>query len=292
MELSRTGEEDTLELVPGPLIQAAALVDAHGASHTGLVRQKNEDQFVVAELGRAMKVLSTSLPSDPSRESMTSPAWLLVVADGIGGHGGGDVASSVATDSVLRYVFERMPWFLRLAREEELEAELRTALERSQERVVYAAEEKGIQNLNIGTTLTMAYVLWPQMYVAHAGDSRCYLVRNHQISRLTHDHTLAEQLAEANLLASEGIEHQTRSVLVNAVGGGLDSLHAEVTHVHLRPGDAVVLCTDGLTGHVSDEEIVGELSMGHSARASCDALIRLANRRGGGDNVTVVVARF
>lgn len=289
--------DETLELVRGrdSALAAESMVDVYGLSDPGKVRQRNEDQFLIAELGRTIRILSTSIEGAvESPPSLTLPTWLMVVADGIGGHGGGDVASSVATDSVTRYVYEMMPWFLRLGptQEEDISAELKRALVRSQNRVERVAEQKGITNLDIGTTLTMAYVIWPHLYVVHAGDSRCYLARGQNLWQLTRDHTLAAQLAEARSVPVETVQSQFRHVLVNAIGGGTAGLTADVSHSALMPEDSIVLCTDGLTGVVHDPEILEEASAQHGARASCENLVRLANERGGPDNVTVVVARF
>jgi len=116
----------------------------------------------------------------------------------MGGHGGGDVASSVATDAIAQYMFEMMPWMMRIetGREDDLADELRNALQRCQARVELVARKRGMTSLRMGTTLTMAYVLWPGMYIVHAGDSRGYLYRGGVLRRLTRDHTLAEEIAD------------------------------------------------------------------------------------------------
>lgn len=285
--------DDPLQLV-SETSRVDALVEVHGASDIGRVRARNEDQFLIAQLGRTIQIVRTSLPLADQFSSLTRPAWLFVVADGIGGHAGGDLASSVATDAVASYVFEMMPWFFRLepAREEDLVRELERALARSQDRVQEVAGHKGLGDANIGTTLTMAYVLWPDAVVVHVGDSRCYLARDETLYRLTHDHTLAAQLAATDAGLTEPAVESFRHVLVNAVGGGTAELAPEVRRLRLQQDDALLLCTDGLHGAVTEEQILAAIGRRHPAERCCERLVSLANDTGGRDNVTVVLARF
>ena len=287
---------ETFELVLGrsTIAPEHPWLEAHGCSDVGRVRRRNEDQFLIAELGRTIHVLQTSIERSEDAVVRNRPAGLFVVADGMGGHGGGDVASSVATDAITQYVFEMMPWMMRIetGREDDFAAELRGALQRCQTRVELVAEQRGMTSLRMGTTLTMAYVLWPGMYIVHAGDSRGYLYRAGVLRRLTRDHTLAEQIAAAHPPESNTALGQFQHVLVNAVGGGTEDLDAEIHRVMLAPGDTLLLCSDGLTGGVTDEEIGWELAACTSAEESCSRLIELANERGGEDNVTTVIVRF
>jgi PPM family protein phosphatase len=148
---------------------------------------------------------------------------------------------------------------------------------------------------DLGTTFTMAYITWPDCWILHVGDSRAYLLRDGALHRLTHDHTLAQQLLESEPASSEDpkrYQHLSH-VLVNAVGGRTDELDIELHHARLHPGDLLMLCTDGLTGPVGDRDILVE--MAHAERPVADIVRRLvarANAAGGRDNVTVVVARF
>lgn len=293
---SEVSRDDTLRLVRGrsSIAPDRPWVEVHGSSDIGRVRQRNEDQFLIAELGRTIHVLQTSIERADDAVVQNRAAGLFVVADGMGGHGGGDVASTVATDAIAQYVFEMMPWMMRIeaGREEEFSEELRRALKRCQTRVEQVAENKGMTSLKMGTTLTMAYVLWPGMYVVHAGDSRGYLYRGGTLLRLTRDHTLAEQIASLHPTAPDETTNQFQHVLVNCVGGGTEELDAEIHRTTLAPGDTLLLCTDGLTRTVTDDEIRQELEACESAETSCDRLIALANDRGGQDNVTTVIVRF
>jgi protein phosphatase len=145
----------------------------------------------------------------------------------------------------------------------------------------------------MGTTLTVAYVNDHTLFIAHAGDSRCYLQRQGRLERLTRDHTLVAELVTAGSLTPEqAANHQMRNVVLNSVGGGNSAVRPEVHKHALEAGDILLLCTDGLTGMVSDEEIAGVLANVASAEDACRGLVDRANARGGTDNITVVIGRF
>jgi protein phosphatase len=271
-------------------------VDAFGLTDVGRKREVNEDQFLIAELSESMLIQQTSLAhADHQRLTGGSQGKLFIVADGIGGHGGGDVASSVAVDAVLGYVLNIMPWFFRLneSQEDDLLDELKAALERCQKSVKRAAEgEAG--HPRMGTTLTMAYVLWPRLYVVHVGDSRCYLGRGSDLEQITTDHTMAQQLVDQSVMSAETAEKtKWSSVLWNAIGGGKEELSPEVYRAQLERGDTLLLCTDGLSRYL-DESTLSDRLTGKKSRAQSVAqdLVAMANEKGGADNITVVLARF
>lgn len=276
------------------MIPSTAAVDAFGLTHPGRARSHNEDQFLIADLKKSILIDQTSLSKpDHARLMSGSQGKLLVVADGMGGHGGGDIASSVAVEATLQYVLNIMPWFFRLdeAHEDDLRDELKTALHRSHTRVRAAAEAEG-KHPRMGTTLTMAYVLWPKLYVVHVGDSRCYLFRDPNLEQVTRDHTLAAQLAEDKSAGNQTPPSRFSNVLWNAVGGGVDEPAPEVYKSELEPGDTIVLCTDGLTEHVTDEELGQSLRESASPHTLAQRLVDRANEQGGADNITVIVAQF
>jgi protein phosphatase len=268
----------------------AGHVDVWGQTDVGLVREENQDQFLIADLYRTMVLRQTSVPVGQGREwTGSAQGKLLLVADGLGGHGGGDIASRAAVDALAGYALHAMQWSL--ARHDgEVAADLEHALHEAQSRLVAVARRKGIEDLRMGTTVTLAYVVWPTLHVVHAGDSRCYLFRK-QLHRLTNDHTLAQELAKQDgtvLAESSPLAH----VLVNVVGGGTDELRGEVHRVTLARGDAVLLCTDGLTKHVTDADLEARLGENQGAARTVEGLIAAAKAAGGSDNVTVVLARF
>jgi protein phosphatase len=145
----------------------------------------------------------------------------------------------------------------------------------------------------MGTTLTMAYLLWPRLYVVHAGDSRCYLLRGNRLEQVTRDHTVAQRLVDEGALSAADAEQSRWShVLYNCVGGGTHEIKPEVYRARVEPGDALLLCSDGLSKVVPDETIRQELARRQGAEQTCRRLVDLANEAGGPDNVTAVVARF
>jgi len=260
--------------------------DSHGRTDAGLVRKQNEDQFLISELSKWMEVRQTSLPiRDSTRLSSQRSGYLYLVADGLGGAPAGDRASSIAVDSVLRYVLNVMPWFFRLEqREEALELELKKVLEKCQVKIEADVAENPSRS-GMGTTLTMAYVLWPELYVVHVGDARAYLLRGEKLTQITQDHTLAGALGSK-------VAPAIRKVLWNVIGGGSSDLQPEVYHLTMEPGDLLLLATDGLTRHVTDPRIAQLLGDAPTASAACDQLISEANKGGGRDNITTVVSRF
>jgi len=275
---------------------STVVTDAFGVTDAGRKRNHNEDQFLIAGLNKAILIEQTSL-AQPDNERLMSESQgkLLVVADGMGGHGGGDIASSVAVDATLNYVLNIMPWFFRLdeSQEDDLEEELKSALQRSHSSVRAAAEEEG-RHPRMGTTLTMAYIVWPRLYVVHVGDSRCYLFRDSDLEQITTDHTLAEQLSEARDATEEKAPASRWSnVLWNAVGGDDDGPAPEVYKAKLEPGDLLLLCSDGLTEHVSNDELREQLrGASGNSESLAKELVQAANDGGGSDNITVIVARF
>ncbi|MCA9655812.1 MAG: serine/threonine-protein phosphatase [Myxococcales bacterium] len=274
----------------------AVVADFFGATHVGQVRKRNEDQFLVAALERSLLVEGSSLPAEAgTRLTDTPQGRLLIVADGMGGHGGGELASAVTTDAMALYAFAAMPWAV--GRDdhdaEELGRGLLEAVTKAQARVRRVAQRKNVDEA-LGTTLTLAYLTWPQLHLVHVGDSRAYLFRNGALHRLTKDHTLAQRLVDGNAMTAEEAAHSPLThVLVNAVGGGTDELDVELHRVALAMEDQLMLCTDGLYDMVPDPTIAE-----HLARTSepvdrvVHSLIDAANAAGGRDNVTVVLARF
>lgn len=271
-------------------------IDVAGQSDLGCVRKRNEDQYLIAELDRWLVVHDTSLPLDKGDTSIGGrQGWMLAVADGIGGRMGGDLASSAALQSLIRYATFAMPWVIRLdeAGRRDLIEELGQALERCQMQIEELAHDRGLGDAHPGTTLTLAYVIWPHLHVMHIGDSRCYLLRDGVLERLTHDHTVAERLAENDMIRPEDLERSPfRNMLDNAITGGCERPRIEVQSRRLRVGDCIMLCTDGLTDELAPELVRGVLGEETSAAAGCQRLVQLAREAGGHDNITAVVARF
>jgi serine/threonine protein phosphatase PrpC len=268
-------------------------MDVAGLSDIGCVREQNEDSFLIADLGRWLDVRDTSLAVPEASRRIAGPrGTMLMVADGMGGHGGGEVASAVAVDMIAQFALYAMPWVTQPDEDEEKEL-LRIfgdAMTQCQDRLEKVALRKRIDHFKPGTTLTIAYALWPKLYVAHAGDSRLYLYREKELVQLTTDHTVGEALRAAGAIPDgpSRFDH----ILVNVVGGGPERVKAEALRVVLETGDRILLCSDGLTGHVSDGTIAHELATAKDSKTACKNLVDAAKAGGGLDNVTVIAASF
>ena len=271
----------------------AARLDAAGRTDTGRVRTVNEDAFLVAMLQRSLVVHDAS-PGARGWFAGQPAGTLLVVADGMGGQGGGDIASRVGVDTVVTYLLNSMPWkslpSQGVSRNSQpgVREQLSSALVAGDETVKIEGVKSGTPHM--GTTLTMAFVLWPKLYIAHVGDSRCYLLRAGELKRLTTDHTLAQQLAD---ISSEPVEPASHlhHILWNCLGGSDDTPRPEVGRYDLEPGDTLLLCSDGLTKHVTDERITQVLKTGDPCAVRAQKLVDLANEDGGTDNTTALVAQ-
>ncbi len=280
--------------------QGSTQRDISGLSDVGKERERNEDQFLIATLQRTLEVRDTTLSADAQRFLPSSvEGTILMVADGMGGGAAGHVASNVAVSAVADYLCNVMPWADSATRAKTdfssdtlpgVRRNLATALAKGDQEVRRAAVDVGTKR-PMGTTTTMAYILGRNMYVAHAGDSRCYLLREGRLRQLTTDHTLAEQLRDqADFVVDE--DSPWHDVLWNALGASESSVvQPEVRRCLLRTFDTVLLCSDGLTKHVSNETITKILQQAASASDACRQLVNLANDGGGTDNTTVVVVR-
>ncbi len=270
-------------------------MDCHGESHIGLVRETNEDQFLIADLKKSVVIHHTSLSYDDETELHGgSQAKLMLVADGVGGNAAGERASSLALEGVVQYLLNAMHWLFRPEddREETFLQDLKSALAYTQERIQHAAEAVPSQQ-GMGTTITMAYVVWPHVYLVHAGDSRAYLFRNGELMRLTRDQTYAQALADAGVFEPEQIETSPLNhVLSSLLGCDPQQLNPQVYKSTFSLNDTLLLCTDGLTRHLNDSQITAILSEDMCARKCCRKLVDSANEAGGKDNTTVIVARF
>ena len=264
-----------------------------GQTDIGKTRTNNQDQFLVADLNRSMTIHSSSLPVEDETQFYSGVSGqLLVVCDGISGAPGGLVASQIGVGTVARYVLNAMPWFLSLNHDhdDDQEEDLLAAL-LEVESAVEAQAEASPEFQGMGTTLTMAYIVWPRLYVVNIGDSRCYLMRGDTLEQLTHDQTLAQGLVERGTLTPEqAVGSPLANVLVSSLGQGLSHFRPDVYKTELEPDDRILVCTDGLTNSVDDTRIAELLSATDSPDVLCQALIDEANEAGGRDNITVAVA--
>jgi len=299
--MSEAVPDSEVAVVPPRALDAANMpneatplsVRSFGLTDRGKVRTTNQDQFLIAVLRKAFQITLTSLPSRKVQYS-GDQCHLFVVADGMGGHAGGEQASALAIDSVEAFILSTFKWFtaLRSKDEDKLLVDFQSALSQANARLL--AEMTAHPELRgMGTTLTLAYSLNDRLFVAHVGDSRGYLLRQDVLHRLTSDHTLVEEMVRRGMLsAEEATTHRLRHVITNVVGGNSAEVKVELHNVQLEAGDVVLLCSDGLTNMVADDEIAGILQQDRDCERACRQLVARANAAGGKDNITAVVAQF
>ncbi len=280
----------------------SGFMDCFGATDIGLRRQSNEDHFLIADVCKSVRVHQTSLGlNHQTRLFGNSQGKLLMVADGMGGHESGERASQLVLDTVIDYVLNKLDWVLQgdPQTEEFFIKQLKESLDSCQHRI--EKESVGVdKNRRMGSTLTLAYVVWPRVFVIHVGDSRCFLFRNNQLKQLTRDHTLAQLYLEGDLAnrdASQGSPPEVdrgpmSHVLWNAIGGGAERPKPDAMVLDLEFGDTLLLCSDGMSNAVSSSLIQQTLQSKQASSVICERLIAEANKAGGDDNITVVVSQF
>jgi protein phosphatase len=231
----------------------------YGKTDKGLVRKENEDAFCIEkDLG------------------------LLAIADGMGGHASGEVASKMAIE-ILKESLKK--------EEEPLPGRLRSVVKLAN-RTIYEAAQSQSQLNGMGTTLTALQLDGNRLSIAHVGDSRAYLIRGGVIEQITDDHTIvSEQVARGTMTREEAARSDMRNILSRALGIGPE-VDVDVEELAVSEGDHIVLCSDGLSELVSEDEILLEIESSSRPEIVCDELVDLANQRGGEDNITVIVAHL
>lgn len=234
---------------------------------TGLVRKNNEDSFVL-------------LPE-------LYGGYGLILADGMGGHQRGEVASSVAVTFAAKKMKDKLTGHLSF---KEIGKRLADIVEHANV-TVYLESLVSPQNTGMGTTLSLAYLKESELVISHVGDCRAYRMRNQTVlERLTTDHTLGQELVNQGALTpEEAVQHAGRHMLTRALGVA-DYITADVYAYKISSGDRLLLCTDGLYGYMPESEIHQILQESETPEICADSLIAGANRNGGGDNITVIVA--
>jgi PPM family protein phosphatase len=271
--------------------RAVLRLRSFGLTDAGKVRDHNEDQFLIASMVKSLQVQSTSLPQ-PALQQSPDRGFVFIVADGMGGHEAGERASALAVSSVEGFVLRAFQWFTQLTRdgEKQILRDFRDALEKANNHVLADAAEHP-EVAGMGTTLTLAYAFGAELFVAHVGDSRCYLHRDAVLHRLTRDHTFVEEAVRSGMLSpQQAATHRWRHAITNAIGGQSKEVNVELHKLGLTAADRLLLCSDGLTNMVSDEEIAGVLATATDPEPACRNLVGLANEAGGKDNITVVCA--
>jgi serine/threonine protein phosphatase PrpC len=242
----------------------------------GRVRSRNEDAFLVTDLTRGDPPFENGL----ARFEIGPRGALIAVSDGMGGHKAGDVASTMTLAELQNFLVTR-------GSNPDAGERLVNATERANEAVYKAGRRPS--KADMGATLTAVLVDGARAHVAQIGDSRAYVIRDGQIARLTQDQTFAEAVVQSGALSpSEMEESPLRNVLLQAVGHAPD-VRAAVGVLSLRRRDCLVLCSDGLTKELDDDEIRGTILSAPSLASASATLVDRANAHGGADNVTVVL---
>lgn len=232
--------------------------ECFGVSHKGCVRQLNEDRFL-----------------------LDSDGGLWLVADGMGGHEAGEVASgSIVEHLTTLGIASSAP---------DLRARFEDRLARAHSEIRKLSEERG--GVTIGSTVAALLAYDGQYACLWSGDSRIYLLRDGALSQLSRDHTEVQELLDNGLITPEEAETWPRRNVITHAVGVTEEITIDVTQGDTVPGDVFVLATDGLTAHVDDEEIFDGVS-GRAPKAACEHLLELVLSRGATDNVTIVVVRF
>lgn len=266
-------------------------LDIYGLTNRGKVRGENQDHFMIGSLRKRLNILQSSLPElsqIPLAEERV--ASFMMVADGVGGGLKGEQASRMALEVATRYISEIARCYYRA---EESEGDLVQALEEGAKRCHQAIQERAASDstaAGMATTLTLFIGVWPWLYLLQVGDSRCYRYGDGVLTQISRDQTIAQELADQGLMPGGlSLKSPLTHVLSSSIGG--PETAPVVTRIPLSWWNVHLLCSDGLTKHVSDERIAERLSAMQSARQVCEDLVQDALDAGGADNITVVVGR-
>ena len=262
------------------------VVHVFGRTDVGRTREHNEDAFVVADLTTD----NATLQPEVRTHTVGGKGSLFMVADGMGGAAAGEIASAMAVDAVLNQL--RVTWLAESTSEpERFVRAIKIATKTANEQIhAYATAHPEYRGM--GTTATVAGLLGDTLYLAQVGDSRAYLVRDGVVRQITKDQSLMQKLIEAGELTEEEAEHSERRNIILQALGPEPTIKIDLTHQTVRRGDLLVLCSDGLSGQVSKDEIAKVVTREPDLTIACKELIDLANEHGGPDNITVIIARF
>ena len=266
-------------------------LDAYGLTHTGKVRKNNEDHFLLCALQRRIEVYHTSLPDLAALSQGERVAILALVADGVGGSKAGEEASRIALEHIARYVSESLDCYYTTSADDdsnfvrELEE---AALKVHAELSVEAATDPKLKGM--ATTLTLWLGVWPNAYLLQVGDSRCYILRDGELIQISRDQTVAEEFVKQGVFKRDDKAFKRwANVLSSAIGG--PEAAPTVTRLLQSWKNVGLLCSDGLTRHVSDDRIRERLVGMTSAKEACEGLLQDALDAGGEDNITIVIGR-
>ncbi|MBW2263523.1 MAG: serine/threonine-protein phosphatase [Deltaproteobacteria bacterium] len=259
-------------------------VEVFGLTDVGLLREGNEDNFLVADIARG----HVDMDQDLQEHELGCPGGtLFLVCDGMGGALAGEVASKMAAEVILEEM-KREPLASSHA---ELIRRMNVAIKAASS-AIHGGAQSNLKQRGMGTTITASSLVDGRIYLGQVGDSRGYILRGDEIFLVTKDQSLLNQLLEAGQITpEEAKDFEYQNVILQAAGTQADVTPA-FTFVDLRKGDVLLLCSDGLHGMVGDDVIAYTILHGESLEAACKELIDQANRYGGHDNITAILARF
>lgn len=268
-------------------------LDLFGLTHPGKVRKENQDHFLLCTIHPQVVVHATSLP-EPDHLPLRGQrlATLLLVADGVGGTAAGAEASRLAAESITRYVSSTLRCYHTAG--SAADTEFLDALKAAALEAHTAVRQEASANPEVrrmATTLTLAMAVWPWAYVVQVGDSRCYHYTGGMLRQVTRDQTMAQDLVDRGALPKDRLASSPfRNVLISAIGG--EAAEPEVVRFDISErGCVLLLCSDGVTKHVSDEVLAEQVRTMQSSEQLCRTILELALAGGGSDNITVIAGR-
>jgi protein phosphatase len=258
-------------------------VEVFGRTDVGLVREHNEDNFLVADLGRSER----SLRPEARSYTLAATGALFVVCDGMGGAVAGEIASQMGVETIYEVMKDGAAEFDR----DVFVRRIRAAVQEANRRIFAYAREDSSRS-GMGTTCTAAGLVDRRLVLAQIGDSRGYVLRAGTLTQVTRDQSLANQLIEAGQMTPEEARDFEHANIILQALGVMERVEVALTEVELRRGDVLLLCSDGLSGPVPDPEITAILRESAEPIEACRRLTEAARNAGGPDNITVIIARF
>lgn len=269
---------------------AAASVKVAGVSHPGRVRSSNEDHFAIIRRTRSAELVDGNIATGELDLSLDH-AYLIAVADGLGGNAFGEVASQLVLRTIQGLASGLSNWIMRMDEHalEDIDERVNLFVDTVRKALAQrAAKEPELAGM--ATTLTLAYTMGLDAVVTHVGDSRAYLIRHGTIEQVSRDHTLYREMVDAGHPEELARPFRNRLTRVLSTEGAGDTV--DITYLRLQPGDRLLMCSDGLSDMVADGEILATVMRHKAPRAACAALLTRALDNGGLDNVTVAMAAY
>ena len=266
-------------------------IDVHGVTHPGKVRPDNQDHFLLGSLRKQLVLRLTSIPEADQPADAERLASLAMVADGVGGAARGETASRVALAAATHYVSRSMRCYYGASDDDDQQFydALREGARQCHAELLRRGEEDPDYQ-GMATTLTLYLGVWPRAYLLQVGDSRCYLLRHGELTQITRDQTMAQEMVDLGVMKAEDVAGtRLAHTLTSSIGGS--QTDPKVTRFDMTWGHVLLLCSDGLTRHVSDDRIRDVLRSMTSARQACETLLQEALEGGGSDNITIVIGR-